>query len=170
MKEMNEIWEGEKEERKREAGRKDRYKETMPVRIHKALWPQPASLSLRATMAPTTLMLLLLCTAAATASLFRIPLDTNSTFSWTLDYPAGTVSVEVHSPAERDHWVAVGFSDYGALGGADLCVLWKDWRGHTHLQVGSLTHRHSRLSPRFSNFRQARTTFVQFPAPKGACK
>jgi hypothetical protein len=115
----------------------------MPVRIHKALWPQPASLSLRATMAPTALLLLLLCTAAATASLFRIPLDTNSTFSWTLDYPAGTVSVEVHSPAERDHWVAVGFSDYGALGGADLCVLWKDWRGHTHLQVGSLTHRQS---------------------------
>ena len=84
-------------------------------------------------MNPTAPLLLLLATAAA--RIFRIPLDTNSTFSWTLDYPAGTVSVEVHTTAGKDHWVAVGFSDYGALEGADLCVLWRDWRGHTHLQV-----------------------------------
>jgi hypothetical protein len=86
-------------------------------------------------MGPTAPLLLLLATATATASIFRIPLDTNSTFSWTLDYPAGTVTVEVHTTAGKDHWVAVGFSDYGALEGADLCVLWRDWRGHTHLQV-----------------------------------
>ena len=30
-------------------------------------------------------------------------------------------------------WVAVGFSDYGALAGADLCVVWRDWRGGTHM-------------------------------------
>jgi hypothetical protein len=84
-------------------------------------------------MGPTAPLLLLLATAAA--QIFRIPLDTNSTFSWTLDYPASTVSVEVHTTAGKDHWVAVGFSDYGALEGADLCVLWRDWRGHTHLQV-----------------------------------
>jgi hypothetical protein len=87
-------------------------------------------------MAQTAPLLLLLLLSTAAAQLFRIPLDTNSTFSWTLDYPAGTISVEVHSPAEKDHWVAVGFSDYGALGGADLCVMWRDWRGSTHLQVG----------------------------------
>ena len=25
--------------------------------------------------------------------------------------------------------MGVGFSDYGDLPGADLCVLWRDWRG-----------------------------------------
>jgi hypothetical protein len=85
--------------------------------------------------APLPLLLLLSSAAVAAATVYRIPLDANSTFSWTLDYPAETVGVEVHIPAERDHWVAVGFSDYGALRGADLCVLWRDWRGHTHLQV-----------------------------------
>ena len=30
-------------------------------------------------------------------------------------------------------WVAIGFSDYGALAGADLCVVWRDWRGGTHM-------------------------------------
>jgi hypothetical protein len=89
--------------------------------------------SLHRAMGPTAPLLLLLATA--TARIFRIPLDNNSTFSWTLDYPAGTVSVEVHTIAGKDQWVAVGFSDYGALEGADLCVLWRDWRGHTHLQV-----------------------------------
>jgi hypothetical protein len=89
-------------------------------------------------MGPTASLLVLLSTAAAAAAaqIFRIPLDANSTFSWTLDYPAGIVSVEVHTAAEKDHWVAVGFSDYGTLEGADLCVLWRDWRGHTYLQVG----------------------------------
>lgn len=89
--------------------------------------------SLHSAMGPAAPLLLLLATAAA--RIFRIPLDTNSTFSWTLDYPAGTISVEVHTTAGQDHWVAVGFSDYGALEDADLCVLWRDWRGHTHLQV-----------------------------------
>jgi len=95
-------------------------------------------------MGPTAPLLLLLATASA--RIYRIPLDTNSTFSWTLDYPARTVSVEVHTTAGKDHWVAVGFSDYGALEGADLCVLWRDWRGHTHLQVcySGLGHTHTR--------------------------
>ena len=85
---------------------------------------------------PPLLLLLVVASAASSSRLFRIPLDANSTFSWILDYPAGTVSVEVHTPGGRDHWVAVGFSDYGSLLGADLCVLWRDWRGRAHMQVG----------------------------------
>ena len=27
-------------------------------------------------------------------------------------------------------WVGVGFSDYGSVEGADLCALWRDWRGN----------------------------------------
>ena len=94
--------------------------------LHKTA-PRRVSFSLQSSMGPTAPLLLLL-SAAAVAQIFRIPLDANSTFSWTLDYPAGTVSVEVHTAASRDHWVAVGFSDCGALTGADLCVLWRDWR------------------------------------------
>jgi hypothetical protein len=85
------------------------------------------------------LVLVLLVHTASAASIarpFRVPLDANSTFSWVLDYPAATVNVEVHTPAGRDDWVSVGFSDYGSLVGADLCVLWRDWRGRTHMQVG----------------------------------
>jgi hypothetical protein len=109
-------------------------------------------------MGPTAPLLLLL-SAAAVAQIFRIPLDANSTFSWTLDYPAGTVSVEVHTAASRDHWVAVGFSDCGALTGADLCVLWRDWRGHTHLQVGfsGLEGTHTHLQVGFSELEGTHT-------------
>jgi hypothetical protein len=109
--------------------------------ILKARPPRRGAFSTRGTMNPTALLLLLLplLVVASTASSsrpFRIPLDANSTFSWILDYPAGTVSIEVHTPGGRDHWVAVGFSDYGSLVRADLCVLWRDWRGRTHMQVG----------------------------------
>ena len=27
--------------------------------------------------------------------------------------------------------MAVGFSDYGCVAGADLCAIWRDWRGNT---------------------------------------
>ncbi|XP_069676915.1 tyramine beta-hydroxylase [Periplaneta americana] len=86
-------------------------------------------------MGRTAVLMLLLLVAATDAQVFSVPLDANSTFSWTVNYATETVSVEVHSPAtHKDLWVAVGFSDYGELKGADLCVLWRDWRGRTHFQ------------------------------------
>ena len=43
--------------------------------------------------------------------------------------------LEVRAEVELDShsWVGLGFSDYGELAGADMCVLWRDWRGATRL-------------------------------------
>ena len=118
-------------------GRGDSETEPGLCGILKVRPPRSGAVSTRGTMNRIALLLLLVVACAASSSRpFRIPLDANSTFSWILDYPAGTVSVEVHAPGGRDHWVAVGFSDYGSLVGADLCVLWRDWRGRAHMQVG----------------------------------
>ena len=36
-------------------------------------------------------------------------------------------------------WVGVGFSDYGSLPGADLCVFWRDWTGQIFFTDVSVT-------------------------------
>ena len=77
----------------------------------------------------------LVLVAAVGATIYHVPLDSQSSFSWTLDYPQSKVQVEVHVPILRDEWFAIGFSDYGDLSGADLCVMWQDWRGKFHFQV-----------------------------------
>ncbi|XP_054271287.1 dopamine beta-hydroxylase [Macrosteles quadrilineatus] len=67
---------------------------------------------------------------------FSVPLDSEGlhTLYWTLDYDAGTVSLEVHSHVPATSWIALGFSDYGEITDADLCVLWVDWHGKLHLE------------------------------------
>ncbi|KAJ9576577.1 hypothetical protein L9F63_025529, partial [Diploptera punctata] len=75
---------------------------------------------------------------AAWATVYHIPLDSHSNFSWTLDYPSSRLQVEVHVPKLRDEWFAVGFSDYGQLPGADLCVMWEDWKRNVHFQTESI--------------------------------
>ena len=47
------------------------------------------------------------------------------------------VAIEVSAALSPAQWLAVGFSERGELPGADLCVLWVDWRRHVRLQVGS---------------------------------
>ncbi|PSN45176.1 Dopamine beta-hydroxylase [Blattella germanica] len=87
--------------------------------------------------AAVALVLLLWGVAAAAPrrGVYQVALDSHSSFSWTVDYAASSVHVEVHVPDVGDGWYAIGFSDYGDVTGADLCVLWADWRGKLHLQA-----------------------------------
>ena len=63
-------------------------------------------------------------------------LGDNITFSWrvTRDQEGrGELEVRAEVELEAQSWVGLGFSDYGELVRADLCVLWRDWRGATRL-------------------------------------
>ena len=77
----------------------------------------------------------LVLVAAARATVYHVPLDSRNSFSWTLDYPSSKLEAEVHIPKLKEEWFGIGFSDYGELPGADLCVVWQDWRGKIHFQV-----------------------------------
>lgn len=69
---------------------------------------------------------------------FQIPLDAKGDMKmyWTLDYSRNRVQFEIHVPLAPSQWFAVGFSDYGEMTNADLCVLWMDWKGGIYMQVG----------------------------------
>lgn len=73
-----------------------------------------------------------------TTPIYDVALDLNDTHHlyWRLDYVKEEVEFEVHTRGRaRRPWLAVGFSDRGALEGGDLCVLWTDWHGRMHFQV-----------------------------------
>ena len=52
------------------------------------------------------------------------------------------MELEVGARLSPTQWLGVGFSDRGQLEGADLCVLWVDWRRHVRVQVGETALRH----------------------------
>lgn len=61
-------------------------------------------------------------------------------FQWQVDYSNKVIIAEVtylagneSSDSSKD-WIAIGFSDYGQLQDADMCVMWTDWRGRLFLQ------------------------------------
>ena len=54
-------------------------------------------------------------------------------FDWAVDMDRGTVRIHVKARLGKHDWVGVGFSDYGALTGADMCLLWRDWKRKTKL-------------------------------------
>ena len=64
-----------------------------------------------------------------------LQLGENITFSWRVSLDKGELEVraEVEVEVDSHSWVSLGFSDYGELAGADMCVLWRDWRGATRL-------------------------------------
>ena len=45
------------------------------------------------------------------------------------------MAVEISAALSPTQWLGVGFSERGELDGAELCVLWVDWRRHVRLQV-----------------------------------
>lgn len=54
---------------------------------------------------------------------------------WTVDYDEETVNFEARVRASDHDWVAIGFSDRGAINNADFCVLWTDKKRNNKLQV-----------------------------------
>ena len=52
---------------------------------------------------------------------------------WSLDYTTETATIEVRANLNKSRdWFAIGFSDYGEIVNADLCVLWFDSDGKSH--------------------------------------
>ena len=62
-----------------------------------------------------------------------LKLDENITFSWRVSRDRGEIEVRAEVELDSQSWVGLGFSDYGEVAGADMCVLWRDWRGVTRL-------------------------------------
>uniref|UniRef100_T1J167 DOMON domain-containing protein n=1 Tax=Strigamia maritima TaxID=126957 RepID=T1J167_STRMM len=65
---------------------------------------------------------------------FHVPLDHGGKLElfWDVYYDTDTVVMEIHSQMRPDDWLAVGFSDYGEIENADLCVFWVDRKGKSH--------------------------------------
>lgn len=69
---------------------------------------------------------------------FQLALDAEDRHRifWTLDYETETATIEVRARLERESdWFAIGFSDYGNVSNADLCVLWFDSALKSHFDV-----------------------------------
>ena len=69
---------------------------------------------------------------------FQLPLDSKNKYRlfWTLDYEASLVNIEVRAKLNTlNDWFAIGFSDYGNITGADLCVLWFDKKPRAYFEV-----------------------------------
>ena len=72
------------------------------------------------------------------AIFFQLPLDPDDRHRifWTLDYKTETATIEVRATLLKESdWFAIGFSDYGNVSNADLCVLWFDWNLKSHFDV-----------------------------------
>lgn len=50
-------------------------------------------------------------------------------------YELKKLEIEIRANLEEDQWMAVGFSDYGEMNNADICIYWTDELGITHFQV-----------------------------------
>lgn len=69
---------------------------------------------------------------------FQLPLDPADKYRifWTLDYKTETATIEVRASLQHESdWFAIGFSDYGNVSNADLCVLWFDLSLKSHFDV-----------------------------------
>lgn len=82
-----------------------------------------------------TLIIFNFAICKANNSIFHVPLNTDNSLNlhWLLNYPAKTVTFEVHLPPTRG-WFAIGFSDRGDPFPADYCLLWNDLKGKIHFQ------------------------------------
>ncbi|XP_057655440.1 tyramine beta-hydroxylase isoform X1 [Diorhabda carinulata] len=59
--------------------------------------------------------------------------DNSIKLYWSLDYNSETVIFEIHIPSDYG-WFAIGFSDRGNLFPSDICLLWRDLKGISHLK------------------------------------
>ena len=69
---------------------------------------------------------------------FQIQLDSKniSRLFWTIDYQEEFVTLELRVSRDGQYdWFAIGFSDYGEINQADLCVIWFDNKNKVHFQV-----------------------------------
>ena len=75
------------------------------------------------------LLILMLRSCQSTSLL----LGSNLTLSWEVDSERREVVMVVEGRVRVMDWVGLGFSEYGETAGADMCVVWTDWRGNTEI-------------------------------------
>ncbi|KAI1289348.1 Dopamine beta-hydroxylase [Halotydeus destructor] len=67
--------------------------------------------------------------------IFQLPLDKDNKYRlfWTLDYKFNTVTIEIRAVLnKKTDWFAIGFSNYGNITEADLCLIWFDRKMKPH--------------------------------------
>ena len=86
-------------------------------------------------MRMTRLFHLSLCLllVAQTSLQKSIKLGKHIILEWKADRSKGMASMKVRAVMGPQDWVGVGFSSYGSLTEADMCLLWRDWKGGTKL-------------------------------------
>lgn len=71
---------------------------------------------------------------------FQLPLDPEDKYHifWTLDYKSESATIEVRTQLHsQTDWFAIGFSDYGNITNADLCIFWFDLHQKSHFDVSA---------------------------------
>src|SRR5262249_16860579 len=75
------------------------------------------------------------------AAYYQTALDSDNKLKlfWSVDYEAEAVTMEVRAILNRKNdWLGIGFSDYGNITKADLCLLWFDKKSKAHFEVSRL--------------------------------
>lgn len=76
---------------------------------------------------------------------YEINLDSQDRYHlfWSIDYESETILFELKLKLTTNFdWFAFGFSDYGLMSNADLCMAWFDKRRFLHFQVCFKTNLH----------------------------
>lgn len=71
---------------------------------------------------------------------FQLSLDPEDKYHifWTLDYKSESATIEVRTQLHsQTDWFAIGFSDYGNITNADLCIFWFDLHQKSHFDVSA---------------------------------
>lgn len=80
---------------------------------------------------------------------FQVPLDARNRFRlfWSIDYEAEVLTMEFRILLSgRYDWFAFGFSDYGEINNADLCIFWLDKKDRLHFKVSEKIEADSGMS------------------------
>ena len=80
-------------------------------------------------MTPIIILLLTLTSCESSS----INLSPELKLDWEVDRERGEVVMMVEGVVKMMDWVGLGFSNHGDIEGADMCVVWTDWRGKTEI-------------------------------------
>ena len=70
---------------------------------------------------------------ATASSEHSLQLGPELRLSWRVSRDAGELHLSASAEIDSLTWVGLGFSDYGDVAGADMCVMWRDWRREIRL-------------------------------------
>uniref|UniRef100_A0A0K2T4R5 Tyramine betahydroxylaselike [Nasonia vitripennis] n=1 Tax=Lepeophtheirus salmonis TaxID=72036 RepID=A0A0K2T4R5_LEPSM len=84
--------------------------------------------------------------------IYSLQLRPDLLYQWQIVEDEIIVEVDYLSEEGKD-WVAVGFSDYGELRNADLCVAWMNWKGQHFLEDAHTNENYTMLLDEYQDCR-----------------